>query len=85
MKTIKYREGNRMIKETENDSIIPQAHRANFAVTFVLMILIIQAFILKGSQAGLSTSLKVGTVSILALINFFLPINRYIKGFMFGF
>lgn len=74
-------------KLTENDSYnTTKAHRVNLVVTIVVSLMLsIQAFILKGSQAGLSASLKVGAVAVLALINYFLPINRYIKGFIFGF
>jgi methyl-accepting chemotaxis protein len=62
-----------------------RAHRVNLTVIITIALsLIVQTFIYKGVEEGIGISIQASAVIVLSLINYFLPINRYLKGLIFG-
>lgn len=64
---------------------VNRVHRANLIVIIAIVLLLaIQAAITGGLARGLSVGMQGGIVLTLALINLFLPLKPYVKGFLFS-
>ncbi|MDF2986440.1 MAG: methyl-accepting chemotaxis sensory transducer [Eubacterium sp.] len=62
-----------------------RVHRVNVMVTvLVVVLMIVQALITQGSSHGLRVAVEGSFVIVLVFVNYFLPINKYIKGLLFG-
>lgn len=62
---------------------VERANKLNIVVTIVLVGLVTaQAFVLQGTSKGIRIGLEGCIIIALSLVNYFLPINRYIKGLL---
>lgn len=62
-----------------------RVNRMSVIVTlFVVILLCVQALFTGGMSDFIDTALKGGIVVVLCIIIFFLPINKYLKGLLFG-
>lgn len=65
---------------------LKRVHKANITITILIVILIIvKVFIMQGFNRGLVIAMEGAIVIIFAIVNYFLKINEYIKGFLFAF
>lgn len=72
-----------MYQETYNTQ---RVHKINLLITIAIVFLVCGPILLdKGISHSIPFIIAGGTVIALAAINFFLPINDYLKGFLFGF
>ena len=64
---------------------VQRVHRVNLMVTAMIVLLFsMQSMITQGISRGLSITLLGGIVFALAAINYFLPVNKYVKGLLFA-
>lgn len=62
-----------------------RVHRVNVIVTVMVVILMtVQSMVTQGLDHGMKVGIEGSLVIILAVVNLFLPINKYIKGLLFG-
>jgi len=62
-----------------------RVHKVNLGVIVsIALILVVESFIYKGTEEGIRVGMQASAVIVLSLINYFLPINRYLKGLLFG-
>lgn len=71
-----------MQKDTYN---VKRVHRVSVIITFLIVVsMIINATMARGIDAGIKLAFQALPCIILAVINYFLPINDYVKGLIFG-
>ena len=64
---------------------VSKVHRVNIVATVVIVSLfIVQALITQGLDRGLKIATYGSVILVIALVNYFLPISRYVKGLLFG-
>lgn len=69
----------------QNTYNVKRVHRVSLLVIFFIIIcMIINATTARGVNAGIKLALQALPVIVISLINYFLPINDYIKGLIFG-
>lgn len=62
-----------------------RVHKVNVIVTVLVVILMtIQSMITQGFSHGMKVGIEGSFVIILTIVNYFLPINKYVKGLLFG-
>lgn len=71
-----------MQKDTYN---VKRVHKVSLVITFIIIIgMIINATTARGVNAGLKLTIQALPCIAIGLINYFLPINDYVKGLIFG-
>lgn len=69
-----------------NSYDLKRVHKANITVTILIIILIVvKVFLMQGFSRGLVIAGEGAIVVILAVVNYYLKINEYVKGFFFAF
>lgn len=65
---------------------LKRVHKANIAATiFVVALIVAKVFIMQGASRGLVIAME-GTIAIVfAIVNYFLKVNEYVKGFLLSF
>lgn len=64
---------------------VQRVHKVSLAVTcLIIVFMVINAIIADGVKYGLQTFLRASPCIILGVINYYLPINKYVKGLIFG-
>ncbi len=62
-----------------------RVHKVNVIVTVLVVVLMtVQSMITQGLNHGMKVGIEGSLVIILTIVNFFLPVNKYIKGLLFG-
>ncbi len=62
-----------------------RVHKVNVIVTVLVVVLMtVQSMITQGMNHGMKVGIEGSLVIILTIVNFFLPVNKYIKGLLFG-
>ncbi len=62
-----------------------RVHIVSLSIIFsIIMLLVVKAMIIQGFSQGIDIALKGSIVLVLAVINYFLPINEYLKGLFFS-
>jgi len=71
-----------MMTDTYN---VKRVHKVSLIMTcLIIFSMIIDATIAGGSKAGITLATRASACVIIGIINYFLPINDYIKGLIFG-
>lgn len=64
---------------------VQRVHKVSLAITCLIIIcMVINEIIANGIKLGLITFLRASPCIILGVINYYLPINKYVKGLIFG-
>lgn len=64
---------------------VQRVHRVNILMTlFIVLLMVGLAAVLDGISRGLSIAAQGSIVVVLAVVNYFLPINKYVKGLLFS-
>ena len=75
-----HQEGANIMNEIYN---IKRVHKVSLAIIAVLVVLIVTQTLIAHGSDGYETAIHGLIIIGLAVINFFLPINKYVKGFIF--
>jgi len=64
---------------------VERAHKMNLALTVLIaLIFSVQSFLIQGFDTGMKNALLSSIVIILAIVNYFLPMVKYLKGLIFA-
>lgn len=64
---------------------VQRVHKVSLAITCLIIVcMVINEIIANGIKLGLITFLRASPCIILGVINYYLPINKYVKGLIFG-